>query len=306
MNQTGVILFGVNNIYTVRINERDIRCRIKGKVYKEETKHYNPIAVGDIVEIMPDPHSDDEGWIINREDRKNAFIRWNRKKKSPQVIAANVDNLICITSAQSPPFRPRFLDRLLITALIENIEPVIVVNKCDLSMDLETKERLENFKGIGFTVIYCSAKTGEGIDELSSFIKDKSTVFAGQSGVGKSSILNRIEPDLDLKVGNISSKYNRGIHTTRYALMIIRDDGSRVIDTPGIRECWIYNLDPDQLRFYFPEFQKPAEECGYYSCLHIDEPDCRIKELVDKGEIHRDRYSSYTRILASLQEGDQR
>ncbi|MBN2534106.1 MAG: ribosome small subunit-dependent GTPase A [Spirochaetales bacterium] len=300
MEGKGLVLFGVNNIYTVRSGERDYRCRIKGKIFKEDENYYNPIAVGDIVRIITGTASGNEGLITGRIERKNAFIRWNKKKKSPQVIASNIDYLIAICSAQSPPFRPRFLDRLIISAVIEEIEPVIVINKCDLELDAETKERLLDYEKNGYRVVYCSAKTGEGIDSLSSIIKDKCTVFAGQSGVGKSSLLNIIEPDLDLKVGEISSKYDRGIHTTIFSIMIILKDGTKVIDTPGIRECWIYNLEPDQLKFYFPEFLKPAEECGYLSCLHLEEPGCKVKELVEKGEIHHDRYYSYTRIMQSI------
>ena len=177
---------------------------------------------------------------------------------------------------------------------------MIVANKCDLGIDDLTKTRLRDYEKNGYTVIYCSAKTGEGIDRLSSFIKNKCTVFAGQSGVGKSSILNMIEPDLELKVGEISSKYDRGIHTTRFSILITLKDGTKVIDSPGIRECWIYNLEPEQLKFYFPEFLTPAKECGYYSCLHLEEPDCKVKKLVEKGEILKDRYVSYTRIMESI------
>lgn len=302
MEGEGLVLFGVNNIYTVRIGEKNFQCRIKGKIFKEDENFYNPIAVGDIVQIVIDPVSEGEGLITGRKERKNAFIRWNKKKKSPQVIASNIDYLIAICSIQAPPFRPRFIDRLIISALIEEVEPVIVANKCDLGFNHETKARLHDYEKNGYKVVYCSAKTGKGINTLSSLIKDKCTVFAGQSGVGKSSLLNIIEPDLNLKVGEISSKYDRGIHTTRFSVMIILQDGTKVIDTPGIRECWIYNLDPDQLKFYFPEFVAPAEECGYYSCLHLEEPDCKVKELVEKGEIHKDRYFSYMRIMQSLNE----
>ncbi|MBN2444966.1 MAG: ribosome small subunit-dependent GTPase A [Spirochaetales bacterium] len=302
MESEGLILFGVNNIYTVRIDEKDVQCRIKGKIFKDDRAYYNPIAVGDIVRVTPDPLSPDEGLIVSRTERKNAFIRFNMKKRTPQVIASNVDYLMTITSVKSPPFRPRFIDRLLVSGLIEEIEPVIVVNKCDLGIDKETQIRLDDFEKNGFKVFYCSAKTGEGIEELRSFIQYKTTVFAGQSGVGKSSLLNLLEPDLDLKVGKVSSKYDRGVHTTRFSIMVLLDDGTRVIDTPGIRECWIYNLDPDQLKFYFPEFILPSGECGYSSCLHFDEPGCKVKELVEEGKIHKDRYKSYLNILESLTE----
>jgi ribosome biogenesis GTPase len=302
MEQNGVVLFGANNIYTVLIDGKNVMCRIKGKVLHEDEHSYNPVAAGDTVKVMPDPLSAAQGWITARGERKNGLIRWNKKKKSPQIIAANVDCLAAVCSFQSPPFRPRFLDRLIILGQLEGIAPVIVANKCDLETDDETEDRLSAYEKNGYRIIRSSVKTGQGIDELLSVIRGKCTVFAGQSGVGKSSLLNVIEPELKLKVGEISSKYDRGIHTTGYSIMVTLDDHTRFIDTPGIRECFIYNLDPDQLRFYFPEFAQPSKECGYSSCMHTTEPDCKVRVYAEQGRIHPDRYESYLRILQTLNE----
>ena len=151
------------------------------------------------------------------------------------------------------------------------------------------------------------ALQGMGIVLLSAFYLNASAAYYLQLGAFKNKsyaqeLSSQAQSKLNLKVGEISSKYDRGIHTTRFSIMLLLKDGTKVIDTPGIRECWIYDLDPEQLKFYFPEFVKASEKCAYYSCLHIDEPDCRIKELVETGEIHKDRYFSYTRILNSLKE----
>ena len=311
-NLSGRVLYGVNNIYTIALagnedeGERKLLCRIKGKILKAdddpEQNYYNPIAVGDIVTVVPDSHSPDEGVITDRLERKNALIRWNRKKKLPQVLAANVDLLAALTSVQSPPFRPRFLDRLIITGLLDGIKPMIIANKNDLETSAGTEERLSVYESLGYSVFRCSVKERKGIDEIVSFIGGRTTVFAGQSGVGKSSLLNAIEPGFNLQVGDISLKHDRGAHTTNYAIMLSTGNGTRLIDTPGIRECWIHGLDSDQLRFHFPEFQEPARECAYTSCLHLNEPGCRVIEMVDAQEIHPDRYESYVRIYESLSE----
>jgi ribosome biogenesis GTPase len=298
----GIVLYGINNIYTVLVSGKELQCRIKGKVLEEEEQYYNPIAAGDYVSIMEDPFSNSMGWIVERKERKNGFYRWNRKKKVPQVIAANVDLVMAICSDRAPPFRPRFLDRMIVSAQSEGIEVIILANKCDLRFTKKTKERLVEYRKIGYRVIYCSAKTGEGINEIKAAIRGKISVFAGQSGVGKSSLLNRIEPGLDLKIGDISSKYNRGIHTTKFSVMLILSTGQRVIDTPGLREFFIHDITSDELKYYFPEFRIPSEKCGYSSCLHVAEPDCMVREYVKQGKIHGDRYKSYIRIFESLTE----
>jgi ribosome biogenesis GTPase len=298
----GRVLYSINNIYTVLVSGKELRCRIKGKVLEEEVDYYNPIAAGDHVRIMEDPLSDDAGWIVERMERNNGFYRWNRKKKVPQVIAANVDLVMAICSTKAPPFRPRFIDRMIVSAQIEGIEVIILANKYDLQPAKETKERLDEYRRIGYRVIDCSAKTGKGIKEIIEAMHGKISVFAGQSGVGKSSLLNRIEPGLGLKIGDISAKYDRGVHTTRFSIMLALSTGEWVIDTPGLREFFIYDLKSDELRYYFPEFTTASEKCGYSSCLHIAEPDCMVKELLRQGKIHEDRYESYVRIFESLKE----
>jgi ribosome biogenesis GTPase len=298
----GLVLIGINNIYTVDCDNVQYRCRIKGKVLQDDVDYYNPIAVGDYVSIMEDPITPDTGWITDRRPRKNSLVRFNNKKRAPQVIAANVDLIVCVTTAKSPPFRPRFLDRLIIAALSERIEFLVCVNKTDLGIDDETRRRLDQYRTIGYEVIEMSAETSDGFEKLERQILGKKVVFAGQSGVGKTTILNRIEPTLRMRVGEISRKYDRGIHTTRFAVMVRTIHDTHIIDTPGIREMTLFSVEPEQLRYYFEDFKVPARSCAYSSCLHLSEPNCGVRDAVERGIIHADRYESYSRLYESLKE----
>jgi ribosome biogenesis GTPase len=299
---TGVVRCGINNIYTVEGEGLTLECRIKGKVLKEDERTHNPIAVGDIVTVEPDGLSAGRGVIASREPRKNSLVRWNKNSKALQTLAANVDLLAIVSSFAEPPFRPRFIDRMLVAALSGGVTPMVVVNKCDLSRDEETLARLDGFRTCGYPVALVSAQTGEGLAELKTMFRDKVTMLAGQSGTGKSSLLNAIDPSLGQRVGEISAKFGRGAHTTSFAVMLSSPGGFTIIDTPGIRELEVADVTTDQLKFYFPEFEAHFPQCQYPSCLHRDEPDCAVKAAVERGEILYDRYDSYLRLLESLEE----
>ncbi len=298
----GQVLYGINNIYTVETDAGELECRIKGKVLKEGGNYYNPLAVGDMVRVEQDEFSANMGWITGRDGRTSYFERWNRKKKSPQIIAANADLFVVVGSAASPPWRPRFIDRMLVCAEVGGMKPLILINKIDLGLDPEARERIEFYKRAGYGVLRCSALSGEGIEELEKMIRSHTVLFAGQSGVGKSSILNRIEPALNLKVGEISAKYDKGVHTTNYAVMVTVNGKYRVIDTPGIRELFIPLIEPAQLRFYFREFVPLQEACAFPSCVHINEPDCAVKKALAGNKINTDRYASYVKTFEDLNE----
>ena len=295
------VICGINNIYTVEHQKKNWQCRIKGKVLRTEKKTYNPIAVGDWVEVEKDPFSDNMGWILSRRERTNAIVRWNTKRKATQVIAANADLLVCVSSAKSPPFRPRFLDRLLLSGELGLVKPIIVLNKCDLGVSSQVRERLKGYRRINYPVIYTSGTTGRGIKALSKIMKNKISVFSGQSGVGKSTLLNAIEPTLALKVGEISNKHDRGVHTTSFSMMFAGKNNSRMIDTPGVREFAVAGVRPEELWHYFPDLLPFTGDCAYYACQHIDEPDCGVAEALARGKIHPDRYESYLRIYDDLQ-----
>ena len=224
----GLILNGSKNVFEVECEDGLTRnCSIKGKVLKSDKDYYNPIAPGDIVELDEPSLEEKKGRIVSVQERRNEFVRWNVKKKLPQLMACNLDYLLIVTTPDEPPFRPRFIDRALAQAENQKITPVIVCNKYDLAaaQNEEVQERLSNWEEIGYKVIRLSAKTGEGMVELAALLENHLSALVGQSGVGKSSIINVLDNDVVLKTGSLSQKYGRGTHTTtKGALMHIQID----------------------------------------------------------------------------------
>lgn len=301
----GTVLFGMNNIFNILPSGESsaLECRIKGKILKDSIGAYNPLASGDIVEFEHDINHPGKGMILSREKRANYFSRWNKKRKAPQTLAANLDLLICVTSPELPPFRPRFIDRALISSERGGVTPLIIMNKIDQHMDELVADRLNNYKDLGFEVLYCSAETGEGIEQIKRRIAGLTVAFVGQSGVGKSTILNLIEPDVNQKTAEISRKYARGKHTTCYAVLVENSSGGRIIDTPGVRELLLYDIEELELQEYFPEMEPFFGTCSFSTCTHIHEPGCRVLDALKKKEIHPDRYESYQRIMEELKNG---
>jgi len=295
--KTGIIIKGINNIYTVLVDEKEFLCRIKGKVLKESEKAYNPLAPGDRVKISIQGTS--EGLITERDLRDNAFIRWNMKKNLPQVLAANIDKVVCIVSPDNPPFRPRFIDRVIVCA--GNIPIVIIMNKCDIPISDQANRRFQHYQELGFPIFTVSAQTGEGVDALKSYFKGKSVAVVGQSGVGKSTLINKLLPSIEQRTGEISSKFNRGRHVTNFAVMLSHGDIT-LIDTPGVRELQVSLMDLHELGGYFPEISTRQNGCSFQPCLHRNEPGCAIIDAVSREEILKDRYESYIRILDSIEE----
>jgi ribosome biogenesis GTPase len=299
---TAEVLYGINTIYTVAAGDMQLQCRIKGKQLKEEKRSYNPIAPGDLVQVTPDLLSPNEGMISNVASRRTRLVRWNKKGRAPQVLAANADLAVCVTSPSAPPFRPRFIDRLIVAAETGGLTPLVVMNKCDLARTDEVSERLEHYQRMGYQVLSCSARSGAGLDALRTILAGKTAVFVGQSGVGKSSLLNALSPGLDLRVGRLSVKHDRGNHTTNFSMLIRLDEGLRIIDTPGVRELELADVLPEEIGFHFRDFAAFMQACSYQPCLHDDEPGCAVMAAVEHGEIHHDRYESYLRILHELRE----
>ncbi len=205
-----------------------------------------------------------------------------------------------MTTPAEPPFRPRFLDRLLLTEY-ENINKIILVNKSDLEISGQTQERLSDFERIGYRVIMCSAVTGEGLEEVNNLAKTSVCAFAGQSGVGKSTVINIITGKQMQKTGEISKKYDRGRHTTNYSIMIPHGNGA-IIDTPGIRDIFIKKTAPQKLSEMFPEIKKLAGKCLFSTCSHIKEEDCAVKRGIEQKKIHQDRYMSYVKLYLEMTE----
>ena len=293
----GLVLRSINNIYTVRTSEgQQYSCRIKGKHLNTSVEEYNPIVVGDHVEFTPS--GTEEGLVTERKERNSFFSRWNAKKQLNQTVCANMDVVVCVCSIESPPFRPRFIDRVL--ACCRNVPVIIVLNKCDILLTEAEAERFNLYKKLGYETLAVSATTGENVDKLVAKLQGKTAAFVGQSGVGKSSLVNRLL-GASQRVGELSEKYNRGRHTTNYALML-DGPGFTLVDTPGFREISVPHDDPHLVAKSFPEFAKASAKCAFSSCLHVNEPGCEVLRLLEKGKIDADRYESYLGILQSLDE----
>jgi len=305
----GLVIRGSRNIMTVRVDTpnglTELECRIKGKVLKGHEDVYNPIAPGDWVTIERQNNSS-TAMILSVEKRRNLFSRFNQKGSSSQLLAANVDLVLCICTPESPPFRPRFLDRVLLQADIAGIEALVICNKMDIEYDdIDIDERLEEYKRIGYKLLFVSAKTGTGIEELRSIIKGKICVLAGQSGVGKSSIINALQPGLDIREGSLNEKYDRGVHTTTMSVMFDLADDTHIIDTPGVRRFIPDGIQSNELITYLREFSPLAGKCSFgLSCSHRSECGCKIMEAVHAGVIHEDRYESFLRITDDLEGKD--
>ncbi len=314
----GLILNGSKNVFQVECEDGAVRdCAIKGKILKNVEDCYNPLAPGDIVVLDDETLESDRGLIASLVERKNRFVRWNIKKRQPQILAANLDFLLIVTTPEQPNFKPNFIDRALAQAEKEEIVPVIVCNKYDLpkSADREFQAHLKMWESIGYKVIRSSARTGEGIEELAHFIENKTCAFVGQSGVGKSSIINVLDNSVVLKTGSLSKKYGKGCHTTTKGTLFhlelnealmggLKDSRANIIDTPGVKTFLFHDISADNLQFYYREFAPYIGKCKFgMSCSHINESGCALKKAVEEGKISSLRYDSWLRCTEELKSG---
>lgn len=295
----GLVIKSTGSWYRVKTDDGVLDCRIKGKFRTKDIKTTNPIAVGDYVEVESEPDLD-TAVISKLYDRKNYIIRKSvNLSKQAQVIAANLDQAFLVVTLAAPRTSLGFIDRFLVTAEAYDIPARIIFNKLDLFSDegLEILAEYENiYSNLGYPCYRVSAKEGTNVDEIVTELTDKVSLFSGHSGVGKSTLINKIIPGINLKTGDISEWSEKGQHTTTFAEMHELPFGGYLIDTPGIRELGIIDIEPQELGHFFPEFRDRMDQCKYYNCRHINEPGCAVLEALEEGEIEPSRYDSYLSI----------
>ncbi|MDW8274267.1 MAG: ribosome small subunit-dependent GTPase A [Chitinophagales bacterium] len=304
-NEEGVVTKSTGSWYTVALqNGKKLQARLRGNLRLDERDTTNPVAVGDRVII-----AENEGDYVISEilPRKNYIVRQSPKHpKARHIIASNIDQAILIATITMPRTSPGFIDRFLLTAEAYHIPVILVFNKNDLITGDHDKHLRDTYfqiySPIGYKILFTSVKTGENINTLKALLKDKTSLLGGHSGVGKSSLINFIEPSLQLKTQPVSSYTGKGLHTTTFAEMHFLSFGGCIIDTPGIKEFGVSGFLPEEVSHYFIEMLPYLPKCKFNNCLHDNEPDCAVKEAVNQGKIHSQRYSSYLTLLEEVKQ----
>ncbi len=300
---TGTIYKSTGSWYSVRTpNGKFYECRIKGKFRIQGIKSTNPIAVGDKVEFDVETKNNTETGVIKRiEERLNYIVRKSvNLSKQTHIIAANIDQVFLLVTINNPPTFTSFIDRFLVTAEAYGIKTVLLFNKTDVydkETILEAKYLASVYRKIGYECIGISAATGKNIDKVKTLMEGKVSMFAGHSGVGKSTLVNAIEPSLDLKTKAISNQHMQGQHTTTFAEMFDLSFDAKIIDTPGIKGFGIVDMEREEIGDFFPEFFELKQDCKFNNCLHLKEPKCAVKEALERDEVSYSRYRSYLQIL---------
>ena len=305
----GRILSISPEIITVAAEHQNYICSLKGALKKERTKQKNLIAVGDWVHF--EVKSTDSGAITHVEKRSSFLARAdNLSRRKQHLIAVNIDQVFIVMSVVAPKFKPLLIDRYILSAIKGNMKPIILINKIDLLADppenipevdinaekLALEEFLDAYKPLNHPILQLSVSTGENLDQLKNLMEDKTSVFSGQSGVGKSSLINALFGSA-LPIGDIVEKTRKGSHTTSSAELIPLEGDGFCVDTPGIKSFGVYNISPEEILLAFPDFAPFSSHCKFPNCTHIHEPNCAIKEAIEAQKIHPLRYASYTTLL---------
>jgi ribosome biogenesis GTPase len=304
---TGLVYKSTGSWYTVKSENGDfIECRMKGKFRIKGIKSTNPIAVGDWVDYELEETSDSiTGMIYEIHERKNYIVRKSvNLSHQMHIIASNIDRVFLLITINNPPTTTSFIDRFLVTAEAYGIETILVFNKIDTLDETTLNEQLylqHIYQEIGYQCLRVSSTEMKGIEELKALMTEKVSMFSGHSGVGKSTLVNALEPNLQLKTKVISEQSMQGQHTTTFAEMYDLSFDARIIDTPGIKGFGIVDMEKEEISGYFPEFFKLKDQCKFNNCLHKDEPHCAIKKALENDQISWSRYKSYLKIL----EGDE-
>lgn len=301
----GTVISNTGSRYRVLLDGEDkqvVTAAAKGNLRIKGIRTTNPVAVGDRVEVSPNPNSE-IAYITSIEPRLNYIIRRaSNLSKESHILAANIDQALLICSLVRPQTATTFIDRFLATAEAYRVPAIIVINKIDLLESEEDRQLLEAvsylYQSIGYTVLHTSTLTGEGLDNLRLAVKGKTTLLSGNSGVGKSSIINSLMPDAEVTVAEVSESHETGMHTTTFSRMYDLPEGGRLIDTPGVRGFGTLDFDKYEVSHFFPEIFEAGHDCRFSNCLHTDgEPGCAVLEKVRNHQIAASRYASYRSIL---------
>jgi len=277
-------------------------CRMKGKLRLKGIKSTNPLAVGDRVVFEVDPlASSPEGTIIEIEERQNYIVRKSvNLSKQTHIIASNIDQVFLLITLNNPPTFPAFIDRFLVTAEAYHIPSILVFNKIDTYTPEQEKELdalAAVYDTIGYTTLKIAASSGQNVEAIETLMQDKVSMFSGHSGVGKSTLINALAPELNLKTAAISSQHQQGTHTTTFAEMFALPKGMKLIDTPGIKGFGVVDMQVEEIGDYFPEFIALKPQCKFHNCLHQSEPNCAVIKAYEAGEIAKSRYENYLQLL---------
>ena len=303
MVKKGIVYCSTGSIHRIKSNGQFYDCRIKGKFRIKGIKSTNPLAVGDKVSFSIESKNETEGIITSIETRQNYIVRKSGKlSKQTHIIAANIDQVFLMITLKIPKTFPAFIDRFLVSCEAYQVTPILFFNKLDLANGSDLNELnhiMTLYQDLGYKVLRGSIVSSKSVNELKVLIKDKTSVFIGSSGVGKTSLLNAIDIRLEEKTSEISSYSNKGKHTTTFAKLVPLPFGGYLADTPGIREFGLYNIEDWEISLYFPEMLVPRKSCKFNTCTHIHEPSCGVLEAVDQGEIAPSRYLSYLNMIES-------
>ena len=305
----GLVIKNTGSWYSVKTDiGKVVECKIKGNFRLKGIRSTNPVAVGDNVEIAL--NSEGTAFITHIEERRNYIIRKSQNlSKQSHILAANVDQAFLIVTVNYPQTSTTFIDRFLASAEAYSVPVVLVFNKCDILSDDERhyqQSMIHLYETIGYECREVSATTGEGVDGLHALLKGKITLLSGNSGVGKSTLINKILPEANLRTAEISDAHNTGMHTTTFSEMLELPEGGYIIDTPGIKGFGTFNMEPEELTSYFPEIFHLSKGCKFSNCTHTHEPGCAVLKAIDDHYIAQSRYQSYLNMLEDKDENKYR